>query len=169
MEKMGQLLGELCSALEPVYAPLQSVFPEAFQTGPKISKGEQLEHLPYLILDYPRFFSNETVFASRTLFWWGRGFYVIHHLKGLPAQRLLNKLDNSIEELAKLDFRISINGFEWQHDTTAANYFDLLDETWKKEEVQFVKLATRLSLEQIDTITIPLIERHRSLVSSWLD
>src|SRR5580698_8612281 len=40
-------------------------------TEPKISKGENYKGLPYVILDYPRSFGKENIFAIRTFFWWG--------------------------------------------------------------------------------------------------
>jgi hypothetical protein len=38
---------------------------------PKISKGENYNGLPYVMLDYPRNFKKEKVFAIRSFFWWG--------------------------------------------------------------------------------------------------
>src|ERR1700722_6862028 len=43
-------------------------------TAPKISKGENYQGLPYVVLDYPRLFGKENTFAIRTLFWWGNYF-----------------------------------------------------------------------------------------------
>ena len=37
---------------------------------PKISRGENYLGLPWLMLDYPRMFNKEKVFAVRTFFWW---------------------------------------------------------------------------------------------------
>ena len=38
---------------------------------PKISKGENYNGFPYVIMDYPATFSKENIFALRTMFWWG--------------------------------------------------------------------------------------------------
>src|SRR5687767_11488510 len=54
-----------------------------FDIPPKISKGENYEGLPYLILDYPRFFKPDNIFAVRTMFWWGNFFSTTLHLSGL--------------------------------------------------------------------------------------
>ena len=40
----------------------------------KISRGENYRGLPYLILDYPAYFSQKDIFAFRTMFWWGHFF-----------------------------------------------------------------------------------------------
>lgn len=44
--------------------------------GCKLSKGYQLEFLPYQILDIVRDFDPLTGFNIRLLNWWGNGFYV---------------------------------------------------------------------------------------------
>src|SRR5712671_4795594 len=48
----------------------------------KISKGENYKELPYLVLDYPRLFEQENIFAVRTMFWWGNFFSITLHLSG---------------------------------------------------------------------------------------
>ena len=50
--------------------------------SPKISKGENFQSLPYVMLDYPRYFHKENTLAIRTFFWWGNFFSVTLHLSG---------------------------------------------------------------------------------------
>jgi len=38
----------------------------------KISAGERLQDLPYLVLDFPKMNNLQFNFVYRTLFWWGR-------------------------------------------------------------------------------------------------
>src|SRR5664279_575656 len=49
---------------------------EVMVAMPKISKGEHYKGLPYVVLDYPRLFTQENIFAIRTLFWWGNYFSI---------------------------------------------------------------------------------------------
>ncbi|HVE61539.1 MAG TPA: hypothetical protein VNA26_06955, partial [Chitinophagaceae bacterium] len=42
-----------------------------FVVNPKISRGENYEGLPYLILDYPRLFDVSHIFTIRSMFWCG--------------------------------------------------------------------------------------------------
>ncbi len=44
--------------------------------GCKVSKGNQLDRLPYQVLDIVRDFDPLTGFNIRLLNWWGNGFYV---------------------------------------------------------------------------------------------
>jgi hypothetical protein len=48
----------------------------------KISRGENYRNLPYVILDYPRKFARDDVFAFRSMFWWGHFFSYTLHLQG---------------------------------------------------------------------------------------
>src|ERR1043166_6396414 len=49
---------------------------EIIQRTSKISRGENFKGFPYVVLDYPRLFTEENVFAIRTLFWWANYFSV---------------------------------------------------------------------------------------------
>lgn len=44
--------------------------------GMKISKGNELAHCPYQVLDIVRDFDREIGFNIRVLNWWGRGLYI---------------------------------------------------------------------------------------------
>ena len=41
----------------------------------KITRGENLAGLPYLVVDMPSWYSKEDILAVRTLLWWGNGIY----------------------------------------------------------------------------------------------
>lgn len=49
----------------------------AASQGVKISKGNELAHCPYQVLDLVRDFDSKTGFNIRLLNWWGRGMFVI--------------------------------------------------------------------------------------------
>lgn len=53
---------------------LVSIFPQS--KGSKISKGNQLDGLPYQVLDIVRDFKQDTGFNIRLLNWWGKGFFI---------------------------------------------------------------------------------------------
>src|SRR5690349_3943554 len=72
---------------------------EVIAISPKISKGENYLGLPWLMLDYPRYFGKENlrpegplsrqagIFAIRTMFWWGNFFSTTFHLSGEYKKR----------------------------------------------------------------------------------
>ncbi len=80
----------------------------------KISRGENLLGLPYLVMDYPALFSKEKIIAIRTLFWWGNFFSISLHLSGLEIspKRVLPWLQYFNDH----GFSINASGKEWNHD-----------------------------------------------------
>ena len=49
-------------------------------TGGKVSRGENYDGLPYIILDFPKHFKNTDIFSFRTIFLWGREINFTLHL-----------------------------------------------------------------------------------------
>ncbi len=109
--------------------------------SPKISKGENYEGLPWVMLDYPRYFTEKDVFAIRTYFWWGNYFSITLQLKG----KFRNKLQVANFKLQeKPDWYLCCNKNEWQYHFRNDNY-KLLNE-FSEEEIQqlsFIKLAKK--------------------------
>jgi len=63
----------------------------------KISRGENYEGLPYVMLDYPRCFGKEDVCAVRTFFWWGNFFSITLHLKGKYKLQIEQSIADAIQ------------------------------------------------------------------------
>lgn len=80
----------------------------------KISRGENLEGLPYLIMDYPALFTKEKIIAVRTLFWWGNFFSISLHLSGLRASR--EQILPWIAYFKEHNFHINTSGNEWNYE-----------------------------------------------------
>src|SRR5215470_1613424 len=77
---------------------------EVIAVSPKISKGENYNGLPWLMLDYPRYFEKEKVFAIRTMFWWGHFFSTTLHLSGQYKERYADRIAVSYEALCKNEY-----------------------------------------------------------------
>lgn len=154
------LLGEVAHAVQPVLQ--EGDWPaELLSLSPKISKGEKYQGLPYVILDYPRLFGKEHIFAVRTLFWWGHFFSVTLHLRGLYRERYVPAILRNLSLLRQQDFYICIAEDEWQHDFSAANYRPLSGmENGTIEKIlsgnEFCKLSARISLQHWDR-SVPLL------------
>ena len=82
LQKIKQLLLALQSRQQDLLLPFNSLPEEVLKSSPKISRGENYKGLPWLVLDYPRYFNKADVFAIRTLFWWGNFFSITLHLSG---------------------------------------------------------------------------------------
>lgn len=126
-------------------------FPGEGAQPPKISRGEQYLGLPYVVLDYPRLFHKEEIFACRTFFWWGRFFSITLHLADAQLERYRAKLLPLQAALAQQDWHICINDDPWQHHFENDNYrhaASVTPEEWALLVGQrsFVKLSRQFNV-----------------------
>jgi hypothetical protein len=156
LKKVNQLLGNL-QAKQQQYIKAQAAgLPEKISgSSPKISKGENYQGLPYLILDYPRLFEHENIFAVRTMFWWGHFFSITLHLSGVYRKEAEEKLIASYKAIREKGYYCYMNEDQWEHHFEGDNYV-MLSELNKNDfeksvrEKSFVKLANKISLKQWD-------------------
>ncbi len=88
----------------------------------KLSKGENYQGLPYYILDYPRKFEKQDVFAFRTMFWWGNFFSATLHLGGQHLESFKDALNTNLELLVSSDAYIGVNSTPWEYHYQSDNY-----------------------------------------------
>jgi hypothetical protein len=133
---------------------------------PKISKGENYKGLPYVMLDYPRVFGREDVFAIRTMFWWGHAFSVTLHLKGKYKNMFLPVIRERAAELSAAGFEVGIAGDEWEHAHTPETYRPLSDAYAEEENtgLPFLKLSARCGLEHCEEAPEWLSGQYRVLL-----
>jgi len=137
---------------------------ELFGTDPKISRGENYKGLPYVILDYPRIFGREDVFAVRTMFWWGHPFHVTLHLKGKYQAMFLPVIRQRLSMLATAGFQVAVSEDEWQHELSAENY-RLIGER-DLDHLPFLKLAAPCPLDKWNDAHAVLLELFRVVCRS---
>ena len=154
INKVYQLFGEMLRIYKEVSQ--QQTFPiiDSYKhSGGKISKGENYQGLPYVMLDYPASFTKENIFAIRTFFWWGNFFSISLHLseKKFLAKKNLSKIFLFLKENK---FYICVNENEWQHTFEAANYIntsDLSENSFKEIlKKDFFKISKKLELNKWD-------------------
>lgn len=121
----------------------------------KISKGENYKGLPYLVLDHPRHFDKENIFAIRTMFWWGNFFSITLHLSGQYKKNYEQKISSSYPVLKEQGIYCCVNDDQWEHHFEKENYIivnELPDTAFRKiiSESSFIKLAKRISLQEWD-------------------
>lgn len=156
IQKVYELFGDMHIVYKEVCIHSQFYIPGfAESSSAKISKGENYEGLPYVIMDYPASFSRENIFAIRTMFWWGNFFSMSLHLSGKNF-RLKNDFDRSLPYLEEKDFFICINESQWQHSFDSSNYISmfLLDNKKKYEilEKDFFKISKKIELSEWDNV-----------------
>ncbi|MGX5818684.1 hypothetical protein ACWKWU_10840 [Chitinophaga lutea] len=120
----------------------------------KISKGEQYRGLPWVVLDYPRTFGRDDIFACRTFFWWGRFFSATLHLAGHSLERYREGLRALQGPLG--DWHVCVQDDAWEHHFEPENYRrtdTLTAAEWEKRMAEpFVKLAKRYDLMEWENI-----------------
>ena len=120
----------------------------------KITKGENYKDLPFVVLDCPRFFSKNDIFAYRSIFWWGN--YLSNHflLKGHYLDRYRAQFSDSWSSLKEEGVYLDLSGDPWNHDLSTSDYVhasqlsrEKFDEILQRPE--FFKLAWRVELDQL--------------------
>jgi hypothetical protein len=134
-----------------------------FNISPKISRGENYLGLPYLILDYPRNFFHDNIFAIRSFFWWGNFFSSTMHLSGDYRAEFLNKIMDNYETLVQHNFYINNNIDPWQHHFQESNFIlikNLSVRDFNKlcTENQHLKISINWPLKEWDGTTNKFIE-----------
>ena len=125
----------------------------------KIFRGENYNGLPYLVLDYPKHFSKNSVFAFRTLFWWGNFFSCTIHLQGKALEENRDLLIKKIPSLKKKGIYLCVNDDPWQYHYQKDNYL-LIDKLTDKNirkiflEKGFIKLSRKLTIKENRKINI---------------
>ncbi len=128
-------------------------------TRGKISKGENYLGYPWQILDYPRVFQKENVFAFRTLCWWGNFYSCTLHIGGSYYKNHFDSITENLHLLKDHPVYICINDKQWDHHHEENNY-RLLNEVLNDNnllnkvlsENDFLKLSCKFPLDQIQHI-----------------
>ena len=170
IQKTIQLLASLQTQQEILLLTYKGILPgEIINSSPKISKGENYKGLPYLVLDYPRYFNKEDTFAIRMFFWWGNFFSGTLHLSGIYKRMYEEKIIQSFETLKTEEFSICINEDQWEHHFEITNYLPLHSLTaYQFEEIinrkPFIKLSKKISLEHWNSAEKKLLEIFSHLI-----
>jgi hypothetical protein len=96
---------------------LQNVYP---QKSYKISTGENLNNLPYVVLDFPKIEGPKFDFVCRALFWWGRGIQFQLILNGKSKDVYARILAQS-----KLSDFVLLGPNVWENDIKTTDFCEL--------------------------------------------
>lgn len=124
-------------------------FPTPTDEG-KISRGENYNGLPYLILDYPKHFTRENSLAFRTLAWWGHDFCCSLLLFGQVWDSKREKLIGQLPALAEANCWLAAGHSPWEHHPAAGNHQPLQQTTQLGflHQQNFFKISRTLPLEK---------------------
>ncbi len=159
IEKIIALFSGLLVSMQKIATTQKSNLPEeVFATDPKIARGENYKGLPYIMLDYPRYFKNENTIAIRTLFWWGNFISLNLQLSGKIKNDTTPNLLAHFSMLQQNDYWICTNNHPWDHYFGEGNYLPIQEITKAQFTIllnkkSFVKIGKKISLQHHDTVT----------------
>jgi hypothetical protein len=170
LNKIALFLGEIGNVSTTIFSMESIVLPVSTEwKNPKISRGENYMGLPYLILDYPRFFFRDDVFAIRTMFWWGNYFSVTLHLKGIFLKHFARSIIQHFESLAEVQFLVNTSDAEWNHaigdEYTQISDFGKEGLAQKCTDDNLLKIAVRIPLQDLAVTGDLLTNYYRRIVS----
>lgn len=161
IDKVNSLLAQVSERQKLQIEKESGWLPDAVvRSTPKIAKGENYLQLPYLLLDHPRCFDGNHIFAVRTMFWWGNFFSLTLHLSGDHKKMFVEKIIKNLPAVAPGIF-ICIHANQWHHHFEADNYAAIKDidkdelENMIREK-EFIKLAIKFPLQSWDAIPLLL-------------
>ena len=118
----------------------------------KISKGENYRKLPYIVVDFPRYFKKPDMLVYRAMFWWGKYFIFTLHLSGSCAVKYKASF---LENYVKLNLKntyFCISKKQWEHAVSKRD-FRRMDKL-TREEIEacinangFIKISRKLPLK----------------------
>ena len=170
MQKVIDLFGNILVSMQQITIAQKSSLPvEVFMKDPKIYKGENYKSLPYVMLDYPRYFDREKTVAIRTFFWWGNFFSINLQLSGKIKNDAVPNLMTHFLEFQQKDYWICINNNPWEHNFEEDNYrpvkkITISEFTTMLNRESFVKIGKKISLQQWDTAAMAIEQSFGELM-----
>ena len=148
LDQISSFLAELQLSQSKLISQQAGLPEELLAIPAKLTKGENYLGLPYRVLDYPRLFGQEDIFAIRTLFWWGHYFTVSLLLGGEWKRKISGTLITAMDQLKVTDHFICNTENHWINDIGPENYrkiSELSREAWEKiiHEQTFIRISTR--------------------------
>jgi len=168
--KLLQLFGGLAQNMKQLPEHQNFDFPAGcdVQLG-KISKGENYQNLPYMVLDFPRLFKSGDIFACRTLFWWGHGFSFTLLLQGNSLHRFWPAISSNFHRLSGQNYYLSVAETPWRHEFTSNTYqpcsrFGTAELEQQVLRHGFCKIALPLPLEQWNSVPEAGLQAYRQFL-----
>jgi hypothetical protein len=171
MQKVMELLSETERALREIVIQHPDLSAHTNIVSPKIFRGENYKKLPYMVLDYPRKFSAESIFAFRTMFWWGKEFSFTMHIQHTALEHFRNVIEKNISKLGGKQFFYCVNKTPWEYYFEDDNYLlldNLLNDSDFEEKImsaQFIKLSRKIVIGDFEKVPLFASETFRELMA----
>jgi hypothetical protein len=169
IQKVYYLFNEQVNIIGKIFSGIHLNYPgKTVSVIPKISKGENYQGLPYVMLDYPSVFDKENIFALRTMFWWGNYFSITLQLSG-HYKKIFAK-ESFIDSLQFIEgLYVCIHSDPWQHHFESSNYISCsqlnkraIEDLFNQKK--FVKIALKYDLKQWNNIDNLLEAAYKKII-----
>jgi hypothetical protein len=142
--------------------PESLLLPEGMDvTRWQVVRGERFEDLPYAYLDFPQFFSRDTKFTYRSMFWWGSGFIFAMILEGAALDRYRENLLGAYSRLADRGLALSLAETPWEWKPTGPRLLPLRGEN---RDAVAAALANRTFLKLQSVLDFDELAREEGVV-----
>jgi hypothetical protein len=158
MEQLSKWLAGMADLYRDHVSAQQYQWPAAFMTSPKIAKGEQHEGFPWLMLDYPRLFTQQDTCAIRSFCWWGHYASIGLHLSGWSLQKYLPAVQVFVQELyeqGETGWYLSKGSDPWGQQLDGPDFIPLqvFESGYWQEERAFIRVIKKIPLDKWDQWT----------------
>lgn len=173
-EKLYVLFSELQVAIKDTSTHKSFPFPAGtdYNTG-KISKGENYKAYPYVILDFPKLFNKNSVFAFRSMFWFGNSFTFSFVCSGNALHSLKYSFLNNRNQLHQKNIFFSLHETAWQHELNSSS--DILIENVTENLIlehirknDFIKLTSQSSSTNKENIISDAVKVYEDMLRVFL-
>ncbi|WP_020528487.1 hypothetical protein [Flexithrix dorotheae] len=159
-DKITKLLSDTRTEIKEIIKQFEINFPEGIDNkNGKISKGENYQNLPYLVLDFPKLFKPDSVFAFRTMVWWGNEISFTLHLQGKLLVEFREILIRNHYLIQAKGIYLCVNpSTPWEYHFGDDNYLLANElETAQLTEIlsyhSFIKISKKFPLSEIENIS----------------
>jgi hypothetical protein len=172
-QKIFELFENIRLALKDSAQHKQFLFPEGtdYTTG-KIAQGENYLGYPWVMLDFPRGFKKNAMFAYRTMFWYGHYFSVSLLISGDHLSTLLPGLASKLRP-APDGLLFATHGDAWCHDLDAstflpANQLSTAAIMEHGERHGYIKLSIKLDEPDMKKLSEQVVAHYEMLLQLLL-
>ena len=158
------LLVELQQLLKTHIKPEELCAPEDtdFVQG-QLVRGERFHQRPYVYLDFPKFFSRQTMFTYRSFFWWGWDFIFAWILSGPYLDLYRKNLINHLDRVMGRGFYLSLASDPWEWRKASPDTLELAKQSPQEiqrllREQEFLKIQYFVGLDHPFWIEGRLVE-----------
>jgi hypothetical protein len=131
----------------------------------KITRGENYNAMPYVVLDFPRLLGKDFEVVCRTMFWWGHYFSC-----NLIIKTELIDVEQTAKNIAgKSKIKLWTGNNLWEQNLQTDEYAKLkklteaeIIEVLKRQP--YLKMATRINLDDFETLP----QKAQSVFEQWL-